>query len=300
MSTDETNAKHVDMTSTDYHAHPAIGASMLECFRESRRTYYARYVEKSEPAPEPSAAMVLGTLVHLMLLEPERFPQSVADPYPETAPDGKNWLRRKGSDHERWWAEEVAKRDGKIPCDVDLLSRLDRIVKSIRGNERAAKLLAQEGKTEFTILWRDKHTGLDCKCRVDFMPTSLIADPRPVAVDLKTTDDPAPQPYASSLVRLGYHRKLKHYQAGLNAYTGSQQPFVHIAAGTCPPYAVASYDIDDRHPNDGFPLGAEQRRRTLRNLAECIESNDWREPWEKSVVTLSLPSWAFSEEAYQF
>src|SRR5262249_7036551 len=152
---------------------------------------------------------------------------------------------------------------------------------------RAHALLNQKGEPEFSIFWTDKQTGLPCKCRVDYMPTEVLSDPRGVAVDLKTAADPSPKEYASSLVRLGYHRKLRHYQAGLNAYTGSQQPFVHIAAGTSPPYVVASYEVDDTHPNDGFPLGAEQRRRTLTALAECLDSGDWREPYEKSVVTLS-------------
>lgn len=294
------SARHVAMTSEEYHAHPAIGASMLECFRESRRTYFARYVAKTEPAPEPTDAMNFGTLVHMSLFEPERVADAVAAPYPEFAPDGKKWLRRAGSNHEKWWAEEVAKREGKIKVMSDVLPRVARVVEAIKANEFAATILGQEGTPEFSIFWVDKATGLECKCRVDFMPTQWMTDYRKVAADLKTADDPSPQPYISQCVRLGYHRKLRHYRAGLNAYTGSQQNFVHIAAGTSPPYVVAHYDIDDRDQRDGYPLGQEQRRRVLRNLAECMDTGDWREPWEKSVVTLLLPSWAFAEESYQF
>jgi len=34
MSTVKTKAEHVDMEAEEYHTHPAIGASMLETFRE--------------------------------------------------------------------------------------------------------------------------------------------------------------------------------------------------------------------------------------------------------------------------
>lgn len=293
-------ARHEMLTNAEYHAHPAVGASALECFRESRRTYFARYVAKTEPCPPPSAAMQLGTLVHLRLLEPDKFAGAVAEPYPELAPDGKKWLRREGSDHQKQWQAEVEKRRGLIACEPDELARVEKIVAAIRENEYASRLLAQEGESEFTIFWTDKTTGLECKCRVDYMPTAILSDPELVAVDLKTAADPSPQAYASALVHLGYHRKLRHYQAGLNAYVGKQQNFVHIAAGTSSPFIVAIYDIDDRDARDGFPLGQEQRGRMLRNLKDCIDSNDWREPYEKSVVTLSLPSWAASEESYQY
>src|SRR4051812_809517 len=103
-----------ELSSADYHADPAIGSSMLEEFRESRRLYEGRYVLKNIPPRESSAAMELGTWIHTRLLEPDEYFATLADPLPDVAPDGKNWLRRKGSDHERWWADELAQREGKI------------------------------------------------------------------------------------------------------------------------------------------------------------------------------------------
>jgi exodeoxyribonuclease VIII len=284
-------AEHRPMTSAEYHAHPALGASMLETFRESRRKFYGQHVAQTMPPREPTDAMKLGTLVHLRLLEPERFPEAVADPYPEVAPDGKNWLRRKGSDHEAWWQEEVNKRLGKIAAEKHTLDLVEAVVAAVKANDRANWLLSQQGESEFPIFWTDPDTGLPCKIMVDWFAA--------ISLDLKTAYDPSPAAYAKSLVGLGYHRKLAHYKCGLSHYCGENAEFVHIAAGTTAPHCVACYEVDDRD-RQGFNLGAAQRRRMLYELAECYRTNDWREPWEKSVVTLQLPAWAFQEDSYQY
>lgn len=285
-------ARHVDVTAEAYHDDPAWGASMLELFRENRRLCYERCVVRTAPHPPASPAQNFGTLVHLGVLEPERFPEVVADPLPDKAPDGKPWLRRKGSDHEKWWAEELAKRDGKIACDAETLDRVANVVEAIRSNARAKQLLSQRGgQSEYSIFWHETEYGLDCKCRVDW-----YAD---IPLDLKTTCDASPREYARSLVSLGYARKMAHYHAGLRALRGEPTPFVHIAAESVPPYRVACYQIDDRD-RDGIQLGVAQRRRTLFQLAECLATGDWREAWERAVVTLQLPSFAFQEDQWQY
>lgn len=291
MTTATTPAEHRPMTAAEYHAHPAIGASMLETFRDSRRKFHALYVAKTMTPSAPTPAMQLGTLVHMKLLEPERFNEAVAEPFPSVAPDGKKWLRREGSDHQRWWQEEIDKRAGMIACDEQTLDLIDAIAAAVRGNSRASWLLSQQGEPEFPIFWTDPDTGLQCKIMVDWFAA--------IKLDLKTACDPSPQAYASALVRLGYHRKLAHYKCGLSHFCGDETEFVHVAIGTSAPHCVACYEVDDRD-RQGFNLGAAQRRRTLYELAECYRTDDWREPWEKSVVTLQLPPWAFSEDAYQY
>ena len=289
MSTVATTAEHRPMSAEEYHAHPAIGASMLETFRDSRRKFYDLYVARTAQPKTPTPAMQLGTLVHLKLLEPAKFAARVADPFPALAPDGKKWLRRKGSDHAKWWQDEIDKRAGMIACDEQTLDQIDSIVKAIRSNERAAKLLDQPGECEYAIFWRDSDTGIECKCLVDWYA--------PIALDLKTTCDPSPAAYARSLVGLGYVRKLAHYKAGIEKLRDEVANFVHIAAETSSPYRVASYQIDDKD-REGFSLGITQRRRLLHELAECYASGDWRDPFEKLVMTLQIPTFAFTEDAY--
>lgn len=284
-------ARHIRMDNAEYHAHPAIGASMLETFRASRRLYHGYYVTGDIPRPGPTAAMILGTLVHVRTLEPERFDSVVAKPYPDLAPDGKKWLRRKGSDHARWWEWVEFSRRGKYMVDADTLQQIEGIAAAILGNWHARRLLQRDGQPEFSIFWRDNETGLPLKCRVDWM-----AD---IPLDIKTTRDPAPGPFARDCVKLGYHRKAAHYRAGIDNYKGAPTPMVHLAAGTAAPYTVATYELDDSDRNrGGRSLGYQQWRDTLTQLAECYQTGDWREPYEREIVSLRMPGWAFTEDAY--
>jgi hypothetical protein len=283
----------LDMDAEEYHAHPAVGSSMLETLRDSRREYQYRYIvppNERLPKREPTLAMNLGTLIHYRTLQPELFADKVADPYPEEAPDGKKWLRHKGSDHERWWAEEVAARAGKVPCDKAMLETVDAVSKSIRKHPHFAALLGDGGTAEHSLFWIDSETGIECKCRLDWLGQ--------FALDLKTTARVTPAGYARQLVSMGYHRKLAHYTEGIRATLGEPIPFVHVAAETEWPYRVAIYEIDDRD-RDGIRLGVAQRRETLRTLADCLAKDDWREPWETQVTALRLPGWAFTENDYQ-
>jgi hypothetical protein len=291
--------KWLDVSVDEYHAHDAQGSSMLEDFRESRRLYFDRHVAKRSKR-EPTETMDLGTMIHIALLEPEKWDERVAEPLPEHAPDGKNWLRRKGSEHERAWREMLDARAGRIiPKNPGVVETVRLVVQAIHDNERSAKLLAQPaGQTEFAILWTDADTGIECKCLVDWFA--------PIAFDLKTTTDASPREWSRRLVSLGYHRKLAHYQAGLNSFSGDQHPFVHIAAETTPPYRIGNYELDDREPREQlFKLGVAQRRRTLRDLKACREAwaagdeRAWWEPWEKEVTRISLPGWAFTEDQWE-
>lgn len=286
------NAEHLDLTNEAYHAHPAIGASMLEDFRESRRLYEGRYVLKTIPPRTPSPAMELGTWIHTRLLEPERYFASLADPLPDVAPDGKKWLRRKGSDHEKWWAEELAKRDGMIAIDEETRQLIEDVAASVLAKPWAKPLLSGAGQAEYSIFWTDEETRLRLKCRVDWF--------RPiVSLDFKTTENASPGKFVKACVALGYHRKRAHYLAGIRDFTGDKRArMVHLAVGTTPPYSAGAYEIGDTDRYVNASLGLIEWRHDLKALAHCIETNDFSETWEREILTLEYPAYAFTQSAY--
>ncbi len=276
----------------EYHADPAIGSGMIEDFRESRRLYEGRYILKNIPPRESSEVMQFGSHVHTRILEPEKYFATLADPLPDEAPDGKKWLRRKGSDHERWWAEELAKREGMIAIDEPTRQRIEGVAKSVLSKKWSHSLLRCKGQPEFSIFWTDKQTGLQLKCRVDWLSVRSI--------DLKTTERPSPSAFVRTAVQLGYHRKRAHYLAGIRAFTGAANPpLLHIAVGTTPPYSCGAYNLGDYDSRMNASLGLMEWRQSLNALAECYETGDWSEPWEKEIMDLEYPAWAFTQQQYQ-
>lgn len=282
-------AEHREISADEYHAHPAWGASMLEDFRQSRRTCYARHVAKTEPKPEPTDAMKLGTLVHLRLLEPATYSQRVSV-MPDMTPDGDPWNMRKPS-HRDAWAKLEAEVAGSGITLIEKPQReqIEAIAESVLGNWHARRLLERDGQPEYSIFWTDKETGLPLKCRVDWWST--------LPLDLKTTCDPSPEAFSRQCAQLGYDRKRAHYLAGIAAHVGESLPLVHLAVGTQPYYPCCPYDLDDTDAN-GKSRGQRQWRQTLRDLAACLESGDWAEPYEKQIVSLRLPNWAHHSDEF--
>ena len=282
-----------DLSNEDYHADTgAFSASALEDFRDSRRLFEARYITKTLPPKAATPAMELGTCVHLRILEPERYFATLAEPFPEEAPDGKKWLRRKGSDHERWWAEEEAKRAGKLALEQSEIDRIEAIAQSVLAKPWAKALLARDGQPEFSIFWADEETGLPLKCRVDWF--------RPiVSVDLKTTSDATPAKFVRRCVDLGYHRKRAHYLAGIRAYTADKRArMVHMAVSTDAPYSAGAYELGDIDRTTNASLGLMEWRHILRSLKHCLDTGDFSDPWEREVLTLEYPTYAFMQQSY--
>lgn len=282
-----------ELSNEDYHADPAIGASMLEDFRESRRLYEGRYVLKTIPPRECSPAMQLGTWIHLRLLEVEKYYDSLADPLPDVAPDGKKWLRRKDSDHEKWWAEELEKRAGKIAIDQDTRNLIEAVAASVLAKPWAKPLMTDTGQPEYSIFWTDEETGLNLKCRVDWF--------RPiVSIDFKTTENASPARFVKQCVQLGYHRKRAHYLAGIRAFTGdSRARMVHLAVGTSPPYSAGAYEIGDTDRYLNASLGLMEWRYTLKCLKHSLDTGDFSDSWEREIMVLEYPAYAFTQSAYQ-
>jgi hypothetical protein len=281
-----------ELPAEQYHADQAIGASMLEDFRESRRLYEGRYITKTIPPREPSAAMEMGTWIHARILEPDRYFENLGDPLPDVAPDGKKWLRRKGSDHEKWWAEEVEKRAGRLGIDLETREQIEAIALSVLSKPWAKPLLAGTGEPEYSIFWTDDETGLRLKCRVDWF--------RPIiSIDLKTTGNASPAQFVKTCVSLGYHRKRAHYLAGIKEFTNdSRAKMVHLAVATTPPYSAGAYEIGDTDSRMNASLGLMEWRYDLRSLARCIQANDFSETWEREIMVLEYPAYAFTQSAY--
>ena len=279
------------MPDDQYHKLPAIGASMLEDLRSSRRLYQDKYV-MGNYVHTSSDAMVLGKMIHARVLEPEKYESMLAPPPPDFGPDGKKWLRRKGSEHETAWNAYMESVKDLIPATNADRTIVERIADRLTHHKRARRILEGKGSPEFSIFWDDKNTGLRCKCRVDWM-----AD---FPVDIKTTADPSPQAFSRVVQKFGYHRKASHYRAGIAAYTGEELPMLHLVVGTVAPYQVAVYEIDDRtEPTSNIHLGDVQRKTMMEELKHCLDTGDWSDPWERDVNTLPLPRWAYTEDEYR-
>ena len=123
----------------------------------------------------PTAAMLFGTLVHSMVLEPESVDALyLASPrFDRRTKAGKEAL-----------AEFEAQAEGKVVVDMDTFQRAQRTAEAVLTHPTAGPLF-KGGNAEITARW-EQH-GLPCKARVDYYQGRSI-------VDLKTTQDASHPP----------------------------------------------------------------------------------------------------------
>jgi hypothetical protein len=258
----------------DYHRHSAVSKSHLDQVARSPLHYWARYVDPNRVDLEPTAAMAIGSAVHTHVLELPEWDQRYI-----TAPEGIN--RRTKAGKEAWAAFE-AESTGRIVlsrADAELVMRMGQ---AVYGHPAAAFLLQRPGLAEQTYLWTDEATGLECKCRPDWMTTD-----GQLIVDLKTTEDASPAGFRKSVANFRYHVQAAWYLDGIERATGKRpDQFIFICVEKKPPHAVAAYAASA----EMVAAGAITAEADLARLALCKEAGDWP-GYSNQIEVIDLPSW---------
>ena len=249
----------------DYHAdHSRLSHSMIEVYRKSPQRYYRRFVKQDlEPDP-PTPGMMVGTLAHVLILEPAKwFERFVVAECPKRA--GGVW-KKALEDAEGDGKEAVLRKDTRVATEIS---------RSVFGHPEAKMLVTASGPVEEPVYWEDD-TGLRCKCK----PDKLIGR---MCVDLKTTADPSPEAFGRVAWNLGYHRTAAWYLDG----TGAGE-FLIIAVGQKPPHDVWVYRVSPAYVR----LGRQQNTETACAIAAAAESDYWGAPGQDELQLLEPPAWA--------
>ena len=256
-----------DMPNAAYHASEAISKSGLDQIARSPAHY------KYSPSANDSEALILGSAFHDFVLLPDVFKKTYV-----VLPEDFNSKTKAGK------AELAAlKKAGKVILKADWMHSIDGMAASIKRHPKASKLL-QNGKPEVSIFWVDSDTGLDCRCRPDFIHDSGIL------VDLKSTVDASPAAFSRSAAKFRYHVQDAFYSEGYKQATGSfPRGFVFVAVEKKTPFAVGCYELDD----EAKALGRFLFENDLNTLLKAKTSNSWPSSYSDEIENLSLPAWAF-------
>ena len=263
------------MENAEYHALTSVvSKSHLDLVARSPLHYWARYVDPKRVEPEPTAAMLLGTAVHTLVLETDQFAERYV-----AAPEGIDRRYKAGKELFAEWEAQAAGRTVLTKADADLIQAMGR---AVHGHPAAAYLLGLPGKAETTHMWTDEATGLECKCRPDW-----LVDDGSMIVDLKTTEDASPAGFAKSIAAWRYHCQASWYLDGIQKSTGRRpEQFIFICVEKKAPHAVAVYAADAEMVAAGQVTAA----RDMLLLAECRDADYWP-AYSDQIETISLPPW---------
>lgn len=262
------------MENAEYHALTSVvSKSHLDLIARSPLHYWARYLDPNRVEPEPTPAMRLGTAVHTLTLEPDTWESRYI-----VAPQ----VDRRTKEGKALWAEFEAEAQGRELISADDRAIVSRMAEAVWRHPAAGMLLKLPGQAETTHMWKDAATGLDCKCRPDW-----LIDDGSLIVDLKTTEDASPAGFRKSIAAWRYHLQASWYLDGIESAT-SRRPdqFIFICVEKKPPHAVAVYAADD----EMVAAGAAAAVRDLALLAECKATGRWPS-YSEQIEVISLPGW---------
>lgn len=256
---------------SDYHRSPAISRSMLMDFKKNPSYYWYKYFSSRFFPESPTPAMNLGSAVHTLTLEKDKFDsdffviQQKSRPIRGTAP----------------YSKMMDEANGKIILTRDEYIKAFGISKAILDNPDAAALIS-DSSIEQSIFFKHKPTDMMCKVRPDIWQGALVCD-------LKTSADAGYKAFQSSCVNYGYFLQAGMMHYGLNAIGKPMDKFVFIVAEKDIPYAVAIYILSD----DALEFGINQFHMLMDRLAQCITNNKWP---GYGINELKLPRWAAFDE----
>lgn len=258
----------LELPAAEYHSAPGISKHGLDQIHRCPALY--RYLRDNPP--EPTAAMRWGTMVHLAVLEPDRFAAEVA-----VAPE----INRRTNAGKTDWEAFCVWNEGKHVVTGEEHTELCAIRDAVRSHPAAMRALGNGGKIEQSLFWdRD---GIQCRARPDYL------HPAGVIVDLKTTDDASPGGFARSVANFRYHVQAAYYADGLAAINGPSavRGFVFIAVEKKAPYLVGVYQADEAM----LAAGRLAYEADLETYRQCLATDTWP-GYGDAVLPISLPKWA--------
>ncbi len=167
-------------------------------------------------------------------------------------------------------------------ADWDMLHHMKN---AVHGHPVAGKLLAKAGKAEQSFFWNDSETGLDCRCRPDYLTDDNII------IDLKTCADASPDGFARACYSHRYHVQDAFYSDGMAANNRQPKAFIFIAVEKTAPFGVGVYVLNE----ESKQLGRALYRRDLESIKQC-ESQDAWPTYTTRIEEISLPKYAFFTE----
>lgn len=261
----------VDQTNEQYHRGPGVSKSALDVVANaSMRHYWHRYLNPDREPEEPTPALVLGSAVHSIILEPDLFTsQYVANP----------GIERRSNAGKAEYAAFIAEHAGKTILTDEQMQQCLAIRDAVHLHPVAAGLLTG-GKSEQSVFAADPETGELIKCRIDYLAEDLI-------VDVKTTDDASPAGFGKSSANYRYPHQVAWYHDVQDAAFGDHpEHWVFLAVEKSPPYCVGIY-FPQRDDVQRARLAC---RRDFMRIVEAKRSGQFPD-YAQEALPLQLPTW---------
>ena len=271
----------------DYHLNyiDGVSHSMLNVFRNSIQEFHKRFILK-ESDWKRTKAMDFGSAFHCWMLERDRWDKQVA-----TQPNHN----KVGKANREAWNVFMEENKWKAWISEEDMVTILEMERAILSDSEAYKWMSGlEGRNEKMISWGASRDVLGVNCNVKCKPDRLIPKmlnegmDTDVIVDLKTPNDVSPESIAKSCASFNYHCQAALYIEGVKSMNGGD-PCRHISVFITKkaPFEIACVEYD----REALALGRYLNKKTLIELAKCLEEERFDGRTSHQLMEVGLPRW---------
>lgn len=251
----------------EYHAHEALSKTKLDKFAKSPRMYKA-YVDGKIQFPQ-SPALLIGSVVHLALLEPDRFQNEVV-------------MSDYGRRSKKFREEQDTLPDHYYLLTADEYAHIRQVLGA--AYEFGLDELFAETENEQTIFWKHAPTDIKCRSRLD-----AIASDGSIR-DLKTSSARTLDKFLRS-ARYDYRYHIQGWfysEAFRSVYGCYPTSFKFHVVQTVQPFDVWEITMTP----EMFLSAEMEGNQNMRDLRDCMDADAWPgELMPGEVALLDADKW---------
>lgn len=238
-----------------------------------------KYVKQMRAQRKPAtSAMIIGTAVHLLILEPERAKTDLV------VVDIKG---RRG----KTWDAAVADNPGKTVITSNEWETVEQMAESVAVHPRTIEFLTGgmaevSCKCEFDLAsdgTYDSPFYLPIKCRPDYLTPGRV-------IDVKTARDVTPDGFGRAAYNYHYHWSAALTLRVLKALTNVDHVYYFLTVENVYPFETVIYKTD----RTDVDLANEELRDVMGNLANAHETKRFDPIAANEILNLTLPKYAYS------
>lgn len=277
---------YLDLSNDDYHGSMGTSSSTLKKFLEKTPAHVA--YDRRHPK-ESTANMALGTAVHSLVLEPEKWEADIA-----VMPSLNLRTNAGRAERDAFFADNK----GKTIVTPDQLEQAKAMAKNVLAHPTASALL-DNAVCESSIYWWYRSMDVDDETHYKEMVKvrpDAISQSHSVVMDLKTCDDATYSGFIRSVQKFGYHVSAAMYLEGINQCKALLQElghfaytkFLFICVENKAPYLVSIYELSPEY----LEIGKFMYRYAMQKLYQARQE-DWP-GFPEEVRIIEPPTYARS------
>ncbi len=255
-----------DLTNSDYHNSSGYSRSQLLSLRKSPKQF--KY-DLTNPK-ETSAAMNIGTVVHMMVLEPECVVGQVA-----IAPK----VNKRTKDGKQEWIEFQAAHEAHIVLSAEEYELCESMSNALSIEIESVFTwdFMSKGQVEKSLYFTEPG-GIQLKARPDFFNKGIV-------IDVKTCRDASHRAFQNAAIDGGYFLQAAMQKIALKSCGEEFEKFIFLCVENTAPFNTAVYLLDD----EAISFGQRQLENCIDKLAVCLDSGKYE---SLGIQALTVPGWA--------